>query len=37
MCIKKEKNNLFYEDKNDIIFTNRNQLIVKYANLCFEA
>lgn len=37
ICIKKEKNNLFYEDKNDIIYTDRNQLMVKYANLCFEA
>lgn len=41
MCIEKGKTNkqknLFYEDKSDIIFTNRNQLMTKYANLCFEA
>ena len=39
MCIKKGKKhkNLFYEDESDTIFTNGNQLMTKYANLCFEA
>ena len=39
MCIKKGKKhkNLFYEDESDTIFINGNQLMTKYANLCFEA